>query len=113
MRALATDGASELEVRVEMGITEHAWYRLLDEDEEFAGTVKECRQLCQVWWERHGRRMANGADGNATVWIFNMKNRFNWRDKSEHDIGGKDGEPIKSITEIRLVGVKPDGNPTT
>ncbi len=26
---------------------------------------------------------------------------------------GEDGEPIKAITEIRIVGVSPDGNPRT
>ncbi|AMA38832.1 TPA: hypothetical protein P7236_006391 [Pseudomonas aeruginosa] len=26
---------------------------------------------------------------------------------------GEDGEPIKAITEIRIVGVSPDGNPLT
>ena len=44
--------------------------------------IKKAHDLCRVWWERHGRKMTTGeADGNATVWIFNMKNRFGWNDK--------------------------------
>lgn len=46
--------------------------------------------------------------------IFWLKNRQpnRWRDKVDMVHEGGD-TPIKSITEIRLVGVKPDGNPTT
>lgn len=30
--------------------------------------------------------------------------------KQSIEVGGEDGDPIKSITEIRIVGVRPDGN---
>ena len=35
--------------------------------------------------------MTMGADGNATVWIFNMKNRFGWHDKQQVDNISSDG----------------------
>jgi len=48
--------------------------------------------------------MATGADGNPAVWIFNMKNRFGWRDK--HEIESRhEGKPVT----IQIVeAVKPD-----
>lgn len=51
---------------------------------------------------------------DSTALIFWLKNRQpnRWRDKVDMVHEGGD-TPIKSITEIRLVGVKPDGNPTT
>lgn len=89
MRELAMQGASELEVRLEYRLSEDLWYRWIREEPEFSKTVKECKELCRIWWERHGRKMAEGtADGNAVVWIFNMKNRFGWKDKTETEHSG-------------------------
>ena len=62
---------------------------LNEDDADFRRTVKECKDLCQVWWERQGRKMSCGeSDGNATTWIFNMKNRFGWKDKTETEHTG-------------------------
>ena len=36
--------------------------------------------------------MAIGEDGNPTVWIFNMKNRFGWRDHVENTLSLSDSE---------------------
>ena len=84
--ALGREGASDVEMRVELGISQRLWQRLIEEEPEFCITVKRARELCQVWWEKHGRHMAAGAaEGNAAVYIFNMKNRFKWRDKPEDD----------------------------
>lgn len=91
MREAAQEGASDVEVRCLLGIGESGWYTLIEDDEQFCRTVKECKSLCQVWWERTGRKMTMGADGNATVWIFNMKNRFGWHDKQQVDNISSDG----------------------
>ena len=77
------EGGSEVEMRCLLGIGDSAWYTLMEDSDDFRRTIKQARALCEVWWERQGRKMAAGADGNATVWIFNMKNRFRWRDKPE------------------------------
>ena len=79
------EGGSEVEMRCLLGIGDSAWYTLMEDSDDFRRTIKQARALCEVWWERQGRKMAAGADGNATVWIFNMKNRFRWRDKPAED----------------------------
>lgn len=79
------EGGSAVEMRCLLGIGRSAWDTLLEDSDEFRATVKKAEELCQVWWERQGRKMAVGADGNATVWIFNMKNRFSWHDKQQVD----------------------------
>ena len=109
MIAIGTEGGSEVEMRVMLGISEDVWYRFKDEEPEFTQTVKKAKDLCQIWWERHGRGMAMGEkEGNATVWIFNMKNRFKWTDRVEQDNKSSDGS--FRPTTINLVGVAPDGD---
>lgn len=85
------EGGSAVEIRCLLGIGESAWNTLLADSEDFRRTVKNAKALCEVWWERRGREMATGSDGNATVWIFNMKNRFGWHDKQAVDHTSSDG----------------------
>lgn len=53
--------------------------------EMFREAKKRATDECRLFWERMG---IGGAMGripgfNVTAWIFNMKNRFTWRDKVE------------------------------
>jgi len=53
--------------------------------EEFAKAKKEGFSRGLEFWEKLGRNAAAGKvpNFNATVWIFNMKNRYQWRDRHE------------------------------
>tara|TARA_R110000787_G_C13060968_1_gene407761 strand:+ start:17 stop:400 length:384 start_codon:yes stop_codon:yes gene_type:complete len=59
---------------------------------EFIDAKKIGLGKAQLYWEKVGNAgmYMGGKDNpfNSTIWIFNMKNRFNWRDKQEttHDI---------------------------
>lgn len=94
------EGGSAVEMRCLLGIGSSAWETLLTDSKEFRDTVKSAQDLCEVWWERTGRKMATGSDGNATVWIFNMKNRFGWRDKQEIAHSNPDGSMGPTRIEI-------------
>lgn len=84
--ALGKEGASDVEMRVELDISDDLWYRWLEEEPHFSRTIKRARAFCEAWWVRHGRNMATGAaEGMPAVYIFNMKNRFKWRDKPEEE----------------------------
>jgi hypothetical protein len=51
---------------------------------------------CRIFWERLGIRIAAGQlkNANAAVYIFNMKNRFKWRDRWDSEDSENDGEPL-------------------
>ena len=93
-------GGSEVKMRCLLGIGDSAWYTLLKDSVEFRKTVKTAKDLCQVWWEDAGQNMAVTGDGNATSWIFNMKNRFNWHDRQQVDHTSSDGSQAPSRIEI-------------
>jgi hypothetical protein len=86
-------GYSDVEVRCELArkmadgaLSSVLWLRWMDEHEEFATTIKGLRQFSEAWWLSLSRRgMIGNGEGqvNPTAWIFNMKNRFGWRDKTE------------------------------
>lgn len=82
-------GASQFEVSVELGIAKSTLYNWLDEDHssycpEFVEIIEEGRLRSQAWWEKQLRNAAIGTnkDANATLMIYNMKNRFrdDWSD---------------------------------
>lgn len=77
------EGASNVEIMCLLGIYRSAFRTLKEDYPEFRAAVKRGKLLCQAWWERRGREMSCGDNGNPTTWIFNMKNRFDWRDKAE------------------------------
>lgn len=79
--------------------TIYAWTR---KHPEFLDAKKRAEAKCQKWWEAQGRAgLFCGKDEkfNATVWIFNMKNRFYWRDAKEDAAPPppKNDEKIKSM----------------
>lgn len=106
------DGGSATECRCLLGIAQTAWTTLLEDSEEFRIAEKERQALCEVWWERQGRKMTVEGQGNATVWIFNMKNRFGWRDRQEIDHSSTDGSMASKPSIIQLVAPSEiDGDP--
>lgn len=106
MLEMAGEGCSEYEIRAKLKISHDLWDRWIAEDEEFSYTVKLCKAACRSKWEEMGRKMAFGqVDGNPTTWIFNMKNRFSWKDKTETEHSG-------SISYQVVTGVPDDDGST-
>lgn len=68
-------------------------YTWLAEEADFAKAKNIGEAAARLWWENEGMLAARmGKDYNAAIWIFNMKNRFGWRDM--HEVTGKDGKPL-------------------
>jgi hypothetical protein len=78
-----------------LNICKDTGYRWVKEYPEFSDAKKRGEAQGQIWWEREGKRGMNfGKDFNATVWVFSMKNRFDWSDKKDLNLGGQPGNPI-------------------
>jgi len=84
-----------LDPLVHHGITEQ-WLKIYP---EFAEAKKNGDNLCLRWWETLGRAGAAGKlkNFNAATWIFNMKNRFLWRDRQDITSGDS---PIRQVFKI-------------
>ena len=88
-----SQGYSQEAAAAELGIAYSTFDNWLSSNKDFMEAVKEGRRLSLLWWEKIGRTgMVGKLPGfNAATWIFNMKNRHGWADKSQTDItsGGK------------------------
>ena len=92
------DGMSKAEMAAELDVAYSTFDLWQEVHPEFSEAVKDAVARSQAWWEKLGRTGAMGEDINATVWIFNMKNRFraDWADRSQTELTGKDGGAIKT-----------------
>ena len=70
-----------------IGVCEDTLHEWCKKHREFSESKKEGALYSELFWSKMGRSGAAGKINgfNATAWIFNMKNRFGWRDKKEID----------------------------
>jgi hypothetical protein len=49
--------------------------------------IEQAERECRLFWEKEGIEnmyiQKDGGSFNSAVWIFNMKNRFNWKDRTD------------------------------
>jgi hypothetical protein len=69
---------------------------------EFGDAKRLGTEKSRLWWEKtgHAGMFMGGKDNpfNATIWVFSMKNRFGWRDRTEVI-----EKPVKSMTDDELM----------
>lgn len=84
------DGSSVGSFCAEIDIARSTINLWASEHPEFMEALSRGKAKAQAWWEKAGRAVATGADGNATMCIFGMKNMGgdDWRDKQEVEHSG-------------------------
>jgi hypothetical protein len=104
-------GAGVKELSAYLGVSRTTIYDWCDKGSKqyhrpFADAVDLGRPLCEAWWLRYGRlaMMRKVPAASASWWIFNMKNRFGWRDRVE--IAGSEDAPLH-ITQKTYVIERP------
>ena len=83
---MMTEGCCIAEVCAKLLITRETFHKWAKDNKDFSDSYNIGRQLSEGWWSKLGRGGAMGqVPINAPTWTFNMKNRFNWRDKQDVD----------------------------
>lgn len=87
-------GYSRQVISAHLGIHYNTLARWEKEHPELQEAIAEGMVYSQLWWETLGIKAAQGRvkNFNASAWIFNMKNRFGWKDKTE--LSGDEDKPI-------------------
>lgn len=106
VKANYADGASDIEIRVMLAISNDLWGRLLKEEKKFSETIEAGRQMSEAWWVRTGRTELKNKDFSYQGFRINMANRFDWREKTDSDVTSK-GEKVDGLA---VTFVKPESN---
>lgn len=105
MKQAAQGGASNVTLKVLLGIGHTAFETLLQDSEEFQNTVEACKMLAEHWHETVGRNMMTGANGNAVAWKFAMQNQFGWKDKNQ--VSGDPEAPLQQNVTVTKRNLSP------
>lgn len=99
--AFMKKGYSEKVVPAHLGIPQRIFLTWKNRYPELSDAVEEGKLHAQLWWETLGIKAAQGKvkNFNAACWNFNMKNRFNWKDRTE--VSGDDEHPV-SVRVIKF-----------
>lgn len=105
--ALYEVGASDVEIKALIwkrrgSFSNDLWDRWLKEEAEFSETIKVGKMLSEAAWTKQGRENLKVKEFNYVGWYMNMKNRFNWSDKTQQEISGPNGQPVQ-ITGMQIV----------
>ena len=99
VKEVMAKGFSKEAVAGHLKINKDTLYKWVERHEEFANAIKDGMELSRLFWEsiaiNHLTHTKNSKQLNSVVWLFNMKNRFNWTDKKEIELGEKTTSNIK------------------
>ena len=107
-------GAGVKELAHYLGVSRQTIYRWADANDKqyhrpFAEALALGRELSEAWWMRFGRLAMMGKVEAAppSGWIFNMKNRFGWRDRVE--LAGSEDAPLQIVQKQYVIDI-PEGS---
>jgi hypothetical protein len=106
-------GKSVVQFCAKIGIHRDTFYEWVNSNPIFSDTYKKAVELCESYWEDIGKRGILGLsikndDGteskiNTGMYVFYMKNRFHWKDRSEQEISG--GLQLVRVTDKEAEGL--------
>lgn len=84
------------------GFSHQKWSEIVNkfpEEKEIQDTIKKIEDILEMRLYKAG--LTNSV--NPTMCIFGLKNKYNWTDKSETEITGKNGTPLISIDPFKQI----------
>lgn len=101
--ALGRDGYTLTEIAAELDVARQTLYNWQEEHPEFLDALTRAKDLAEAWWSKEGRKGIWSRDFNASAYRLQMANRFDWGDKSSHELTGADGGPLSVEVTHRIV----------
>jgi hypothetical protein len=92
-------GMSDAEVMEILGMSRKQFERRLETDPVFREWIEMGRTLSEAWWMRKGRTSIHDSKFNTNLWMFVVKNRFDWAEKVEQRNNGTSG--TTSLDQIK------------
>lgn len=92
-----SQGMSDAEVMEILGMSRKQFERRLENDDTFREWIEMGRTLSEAWWMRKGRTSINDNKFNTNLWMFVVKNRFDWAEKVEQKGQGASGTSLDTI----------------
>jgi hypothetical protein len=83
-----SEGDFDVEVAAKLEIPVKEFYKNMETNAAFGRLVEYGRTLCEAYWVGMAKKLVKNKGWNAQPWVFVMKNKFNWADKSEQMQGG-------------------------
>lgn len=102
---LMKGGASRHTVALELNVDYQTLLNWEEKYKEFFDALKIGTSLSRGWWEKKAQESIADKDVNATILIFNLKNRFReaWNDTMKKEIETKSEVNLKG--EVRLENI--------
>jgi len=95
------NGEDVVEVCIQLGISTRTFYNWCNKYPDFKEAYAQGKEYSKAWWLKLGRAGAAGkVNIQSATWIFNMKNKFKWTDKTE--VSGPDGGPIETESKVKV-----------
>jgi hypothetical protein len=85
VRNLMKEGASKVEIALELDICVQTLDNWMDKNPEFFKAFKEAIDFSEGWWCKEGRINLGNKNFNSRLWEINMMNRFGWMKKAANN----------------------------
>lgn len=109
--AFCQDGLSITAFAGSIGVNRDTISQWAKDHDEFSVAVKNAKSACAYWWEKNRLQSESATGGQITAAIFSLKNHApdDFRDKTEHELTGKDGGPIE-VKRVERVIIDPNAS---